>query len=265
MMSKITPFPSITLLITHFNRSKSLARLLGVLKQNEIIFAEVIVSDGGSNIKHLEAAKVLQAEHNFTLLTTDVNLGLGNSINVGQDKANTPYIVYIQEDFVPKPALFEALSNGLDIMEKEKQWDVVRFYSFPWAKFPYSKPYKKGFSELLFSLNPWYSNHLKFYVYSDHPHLKRKTFADKFGRYVETIDSDFTENSMCRTFLKKNGRALYYNNSHDLFEHVNSSEEPGLFRPHKEKTKKLSDIKAFYKVYVKIKTIRETLSYIASK
>ncbi|MBB5436363.1 glycosyltransferase involved in cell wall biosynthesis [Pedobacter sp. AK017] len=255
----------VTLLITHFNRSESLQRLLNTLNSYKISFDEVIVSDGGSREEHLSAVIKLQQEFGFTLLTSETNKGLGNTINVGQDAVKTPYILYIQEDFVPKAALGQALIDGLEIMKNESQWDIVRFYSFPWAPFPYLKPYKSGFSEMKFSLWPWYISHIKFYVYSDHPHLKRRSYPEKFGRYIESPKGDVTEMGMCRTFLKKKGRGLYFDNFKNLFEHDNSDHEPGLFRPEKIKTKKYSDIAPLYWLYLKFKTLKESVAFIVSK
>jgi len=255
----------VSLLITHFNRSESLQRLLSTFKKFDVSFDEIVVSDGGSNAEHIKSVKALQEQFGFTLLTTEVNLGLGNSINVGQDAVKTPYILYIQEDFVPKAAFVNALKDGLSIIKTESEWDIVRFYSFPWSPFPYLKDYKKGFSEMKFSLWPWYISHIKFFVYSDHPHLKRKTYPEKFGRYLETRNGDVTEMSMCRTFLKKKGRGLYFADCKSLFEHDNPEEEPGLFRPEKLRTQKLAEIAPLHWMYLKFKMLKETVSYVLSK
>lgn len=257
-------FDDVTLLITHFNRSESLRRLLETLSKCKVSFSEIIVSDGGSRIEHLGRVVEMQKELSFTLLTTETNKGLGNSINVGQDAARTPYILYIQEDFVPKFALIEAIKNGLAIMQQDNSWDIVRFYAFPWAPFPYLKPYKQGFSELIFTLAPWYLNHNKFYAYSDHPHLKRRSFPEKFGRYVETLNGDVTEMSMCRSFLKNGGKALYFTDFKSLFEHSNSNLEPGLIRPQNKKNKRYADIAPLYWVYLKYKVLKETFRYITN-
>lgn len=255
----------VTLLITHFNRSESLLRLLKKLNDINISFDEIIVSDGGSKPDHLKHVLEIQQQFGFKLLTSETNKGLGNTINQGQDAVNTNYILYIQEDFVPKAAFSIAVGDGLEIMKNEEQWDVIRFYSFPWSPFPYLKDYKKGFSEMIFSLSPWYTNHVKFYVYSDHPHLKRKTYPEKFGRYVETLSGDFTEMSMCTSFLKNKGKGLYYKDFKTLFEHDNPEDEPGLFRPDKVKTKKFSDIKPLYWLYLRYKLMKQTFAYLLNK
>ncbi|RYY32707.1 MAG: glycosyltransferase [Sphingobacteriaceae bacterium] len=255
-------YSDVTLLITHFNRSTSLRRLLARFDELGFAFGEVVVADGGSKPDHLETVFELEKKHKFKLLTTDVNYGLGHTINSGQNAATKPYILYVQEDFVPKPAFVSALTDGLEIMEQEKTWDIVRFYSFPWAKFPYLKKYKKGFSEMRFSLSPIYTNHHKFYMYSDHPHLKRKTYPEKFGNYVESIHGDVTEMAMCKTFLKKQGKGLYFDDYTALFDHINSEDEPGLFRPINEKNKKYRHNPLLYKPYLKYKTFRETVRYL---
>lgn len=255
----------VSLLITHYNRSESLQRLLKTISKIGLTFAEVIVSDDGSKKEHLDAIEGMQQQFNFTLIKAKVNSGLGANINKGQDAVKTPYILYLQEDFVPKPAFIPALLDGLDFIKTDSKWDIIRFYSFSWAPFPYLKNYKKGFSEMKFSLWPWYTSHIKFYVYSDHPHLKRKSFTEKFGRYLEARNGDVTEMDMCRTFIKKNGRGLYFNNFDSLFEHDNPEEEPGLFRPEKLKTQRLADIAALHWLYLKFKMLKETVSFVLSK
>lgn len=255
----------VTLLITTYNRSESLKRLLKSLKKYNLTFAEVIVSDDASKPEHLENVYELQKEFGFTLVTAPVNKGLGNSINKGQDAAKTNYILYIQDDFVAKEAFIEALNDGLSIMQQEEKWDMVRFFSFEYSPYPYLKPYKKGFSEMEFSVMPWYTNHLKFHMYSDHPHLKRRTYADKFGRYVEGKHGDVTEMSMCRTFLKREGKALYFNAHKDLFEHDNPEDEPGLFRPEQEKNRGLANIAPLYWLYLKYKVVKDTVLYVLDK
>lgn len=257
--------PGVTLLITHYNRSESLKRLLYALREHDISFEDIVVSDDGSKEEHFNAVKSLQEEINFRLVGTRANRGLGSTMNAGQDAVRTPFILYTQDDFVPTRALGRAIAEGLEIMKQEPEWDIVRFYAFPWAPYPYLKPYKKGFSEMMFSLAPWYFSHLKFYVYSDHPHLKRSSFPEKFGRYFEAPGVDRTEMAMCRSFLKNKGRGLFYNNFKDLFEHSNTEDEPGIFRPDKVKTKKFSDIKILHRIYLKYKVLKETISYILSK
>jgi len=215
-------YKGVTLLVTHYNRSGSLERLLRSYKELNCSFEAIVVSDDGSKPEHQIVLKKLQQQYSFELVTTPQNKGLGNNLNKGQDAVKTPYTLYVQEDFVPQAGFKEHFKDALAIMQQEKDLDIVRFYAY--YAYPYLKPYGKGFSEMIYKL--WYTNTKKIYVYSDHPHLRRSSFFEKFGRYVEGIKSDKTEYLMCVSFIKKKGRGLFFNDYKSLFSQENSAEEP---------------------------------------
>ncbi|SEI99613.1 Glycosyltransferase involved in cell wall bisynthesis [Dyadobacter koreensis] len=219
-------FPNITLLVTHYNRSSSLERLLISFEKLNCKFSEVVVSDDGSQSSHLDYLKSIQHKYNFSLITTPVNKGLGNNINKGQDAVSSPFTLYVQEDFVPKSTFPDSLQKAVEILEQRPEIDMARFYAY--FKYPFLKPLRDGFSEILFSLLlPGYR---KFYVYSDHPHLRKTTFLEKFGRYHEGVKGDVTEYDMMMSFLKKKGKAIFYDDINGLFDQVNSSEEPSTMK-----------------------------------
>ena len=215
-------FPTITLLVTHYNRSLSLQRLLQAFQQQEITFGGIVVSDDGSKPEQVERLQALIPQYNFNLVTTPQNRGLGNNINKGQDAVTTPYTLYVQEDFDPFPGYGKHLQDALRIMDERADVDVMRFYAY--FKYPYLKPFRDGFSEMVFKI--WYPGYKKFHVYSDHPHLRRSTFFEKFGRYAEGIKGDRTEFLMNLSFIKKKGKAMFYEDFKGLFDQVNSSDEP---------------------------------------
>lgn len=219
-------FDAITLLITHYNRSKSLERLLNAFNEQGIAFGDIVVSDDGSKPEHLERLKEMAGPYHFRLITTPVNKGLGNNINKGQDAVNTPYTLYVQEDFDPLPGYAQHLADAFDIMQDRKDVDMVRFYAY--FKYPYLKPYKKGFSEMMFGI--WKPGYRKFHIYSDHPHLRRSSFFNKFGRYAEGIKGDRTEFLMALSFLKNKGKAMFYEDYKGLFDQVNTSTEPSTMK-----------------------------------
>jgi len=253
-----------SLLITHYNRSESLSILLQRVNDLQIKFFEIIVSDDCSNDRHLNQLKDLQKRFGFTLLTTPTNKGLGASLNALHNHATSDYLLYVQEDFVPGKALVEALDKGQRLLHNDPQWDLIRFYAFPWAQFPYQKKFKEGFNELIFSLSPLYASHLKFFVYSDHPHLVHKSFTKKFGAYKENVKSDVTEQTMCRSFLKNNGKALFFEQNQTLFEHENSEEEPAYQRNKSSLVLKLKNFKPIYWAYLKFRMIKETFGYVTN-
>ncbi|MBO3273561.1 glycosyl transferase family 2, partial [Hymenobacter defluvii] len=90
--------------------------------------------------------------------------------------------------------------------------------------YPYLKPYFGGFAEIIYK--PWFTDTSKIYGYSDHPHLRRSSFLEKFGRYKEDIKSDRTEYLMCISFIQNKGKGIFYNNFNSLFAQENTSDEP---------------------------------------
>ena len=215
-------FKEVTLLITHYNRSNSLERLLSAFKNENCRFEKMIISDDASKPEHLEKIKNLQKDYSFKLITAEKNAGLGNNINKGQDAVKTPYTLYVQEDFVPTEEFAANFKKAYEIMKEKPELDIARFYAY--FKYPYLKPLKDGFSEMIFK--SWFPGYMKFYFYSDHPHLRRSNFFEKFGRYAEGINSDKTEYRMCISFIRKKGKGLFYDKFKTLFLQVNSSQEP---------------------------------------
>jgi len=215
-------FYNVTLLITHYNRSQSLERLLKTFKNSGSTFKEIIVSDDGSKREHLDYINSLKSEYDFTLLTSPTNRGLGNNINKGQDAVKTDYVLYIQEDFIPLDGFTENFNNGLALIEEDPSVDTVRFYSY--INYPKLVPIKNGFSQMVF--DPWSFDLDKVPMYSDHPHLRRQTFFDKFGRYPEDRSGDKTEYHMMISFLRNKGKAYLFADYKALLEPVNSESEP---------------------------------------
>lgn len=217
-------FPDITLLVTTYNRSKSLNNLLSKFKAKEITFGDIVVSDDGSKPEHVQAIRALQSTYDFRLITAEKNQGLGGNINKGQDAIKTPYTLYVQEDFEPLEGFLTHFTDALNFMETDKELDLVRFYAY--FKYPYTKPYGKGFSQMLFNISPFANNHIKFYVYSDHPHLRRTTFFEKFGRYRANVNVDIAEFGMAIAFIKNKGKAIIFDKFNTVFEQVNTTDEP---------------------------------------
>ena len=229
IMSELFFFPEITLLITHYNRSGSLDRLLATFNNLNCKFGEIIVSDDASNPGHLDKVKSMQSAYNFRLITTPENKGHGHSINKGQDEVKTPYTLYVQEDFVPSEKFPQRLQDSLQFMKEDKTIDYIRYWALA-KPYPNLKPYGKGFSEMLYSFWDW--NHLKFYQYSDTVHLRRSNFFEKFGRYKEGLKGDEIDYKMAVSFLQNKGKGLFYDGFDTLFEHANSPDEPSMMRPY---------------------------------
>ncbi|MEO7531624.1 MAG: glycosyltransferase, partial [Sediminibacterium sp.] len=123
-------FSAVGLLITHYNRSQSLERLLNAFATLHCSFNEIIVSDDGSKPEHLAYIKDLQHSFNFKLVTAEVNSGLGNNINKGQDAVNSPLTLYVQEDFEPSTEFPDHFADAVDFMQQRNELDIIRFYAY---------------------------------------------------------------------------------------------------------------------------------------
>ncbi|WP_316788118.1 glycosyltransferase [Pedobacter frigoris] len=253
-------FSDVALLITHFNRSGSLRRLLSKFQELECSFAEIIVSDDCSKPEHLQKLEQMKSEFNFVLVTTPVNKGLGNNINKGQDRVTKPYTLYVQEDFVPKAEFPMRFADALELMDKHADMDIARFYGY--VPYPYTLPFERGFEIMNFKL--WYPGYLKFYSYSDHPHLKRSNFLEKFGRYKEGVNVDIAEYNMCLAFLKNGGRGFIYPRISDLFDQLNNADEPSTAAYRKDW--KLSPnifVRLLRKAYLQYKALKYHKDFLA--
>jgi glycosyltransferase involved in cell wall biosynthesis len=220
-MSKIY-FNDVALLITHYNRSSSLERLLKTFHELNCEFSEIIVSDDGSSEEHFEKLKQLEKEYKFQLVRAQVNKGLGNNLNKGQDAVSASMTLYVQEDFVPTELFPENFVKALEVFKEDKDLDIIRFYAY--YDYPYLKDYKFGYAEMLYK--PWFFKYRKVYYYSDHPHLRRSNFLAKFGRYDENLKGDKMEYRKCIKFLQKHGKGLFFKNYTTLFKQINSDDEP---------------------------------------
>jgi glycosyltransferase involved in cell wall biosynthesis len=221
-MAESVFFDEITLLVTHYNRSLSLERLLKSFEDRQIRFNEIVVSDDGSQSEHLNRLNQLKEKFGFSLICADKNRGLANNINKGQRAVSSTYTLYIQEDFIPTEQFYQRLTDGLELMKENLQIDLVRFYAY--HRHPYLKPVKYGFSEMEFHF--WHPGFWQFFCYSDHPHLRRSDFLQKFGDYHEGISSDRAEFRMAISFLQKKGKAIIHENFRDIFIQENSAQEP---------------------------------------
>jgi len=219
-------FAGVTLLVTHYNRSGSLARLLDTFRGLGCSFEDTVISDDGSHAEHLQRVEELQKEYGFRLITGPVNKGLGHNLNKGQDAVKTPFTLYVQEDFVPLAAFPPRLTHALGLMRERPGLDITRFYAY--FRYPYLKAESGGFSSMRFKL--WYPGYRKFYMYSDHPHLRRCDFTKKFGRYAEGVKGDITEYRMMMSFLQKKGRGLFYDDFKSLFDQRNDAAEPSTMK-----------------------------------
>lgn len=254
-------FPKVTLLVTHYNRSSSLERLLKAFADIDCRFEDIVVSDDCSKPEHLVRLEQLKNIYNFQLATTKVNQGLGQNINKGQDLVKSEYTLYVQEDFEPTDIFPVHFKDALQFMDEDNSIDITRFYAY--FRYPELVPFKKGFSFMKFDyLN---QNHIKFYVYSDHPHLRRSNFFEKFGRYPIGINSDRAEYQMAIRFIKQQGKGLFFENFTTLFHQKNSEAEPSTLNRAKWRESDHFVALTLRAIYLRFRWCRNTYDVLFAK
>ncbi|MCX6306816.1 MAG: glycosyltransferase [Bacteroidetes bacterium] len=225
-------------MITHYNRSVSLERLLKSFEERKIRFREIVVSDDGSQPGHISYLEKLKPRFGLTLVLAEKNGGLANNINKGQRAVISPFTLYVQEDFIPTEKFARSLTDGLKLIREDPAVDLVRFYAY--RQHPYLKPVRDGFYEMRFHF--WRFDTYQFNCYSDHPHLRRSSFLTKFGDYTEGIKSDRAEFKMVISFLQHKGKALIHKDFREIFIQENNAAEPSqISRKELRKHLQLSD------------------------
>ncbi len=252
-MNSLYNLTDVTLLITHYNRSGALENLLQKFGALGVSFGDIVVSDDCSNHDHLHHVLKMQQRFGFRLVQSQRNKGLGNNANKGQAAVNTSLTLYVQDDFEPTADFVSNFESAISLMSEDK-WDLIRFYFFPWDPFPYLKKYKHGFAEMLFRKQLWYMNHMKYRIYSDHPHLRKSDFNQKFGLFDESKHSDQAEYDMCLNFIAKGGKALMLNSA-EAFKQ-GSTREVSTMQRSSWRLRNNLPIKMLRFLYLKYKVVR---------
>lgn len=242
-------FPEVSLLITHYNRTESLENLLKTFKSLNCIFGSIVVSDDGSNHFHIKRLNELQQIYSFHLVTSPVNKGLGNNINKGQDAISNKYTLYIQEDFEPSQQFPTKLENAINYMNDDESLDIIKFYAY--YAYPYLRDFNEDYSEMY--VDKFALNYTKIYFYTDHPHLRRSNFFEKFGRYPEGLKGDITEYKMCISFIQNKAKGLFYNDYANLLQQKNSESEPSTMQRSSWRQKQNFGIRLIRNIYRQLK------------
>src|SRR5690606_25062131 len=101
-------------------------------------------------------------------------------------------------------------------------------------------------------------DHLKLYIYSDHPHLRRSDFLSRFGRYPEGVKPDKTEYTMAVNFIQAGGKGLLYEDFTQLFYQKNDSEESSTIARSEWKQRKYPLTRLLRRIYLIFRWMKTT-------
>jgi len=109
----------VTILITNYNYGRFLSRCIRSCLSQTMSKEEytILIVDDKSTDNSLEILSQWEGRHNIKIIKNKINLGLGNSCNIGLSQCETPYVVrvdaddYVSEDFCKTLYLY-ASTNG---------------------------------------------------------------------------------------------------------------------------------------------------------
>jgi|TARA_R100000479_G_scaffold33554_3_gene14187 glycosyltransferase involved in cell wall biosynthesis len=195
----------ISILITHYNRPKALEQCVAsfLAFKRGALPIEIIVTDDGSKKYVQDAIKKLPID---TLVTSEVNKGLTSNLNTGIKNCSGNYILYCQEDFIPKPELKALLPEMLEVLDSGKA-DMIRLkanYTFP----------KLNYLSDTIKLIPkfsWKNFYYNTFQYSDNPFITTKDFFDNYGYYLENTSGPYGENEYAIRIMKSKAKIAIVN------------------------------------------------------
>lgn len=181
---------------------------------------QLIVADDGSDSKIQEKIKNLYFDK-YCLATE--NKGLGANQNQGIKASDGEYILHLQDDW---SLLYSSdfLEKAVELMEKDQRVGLIRF----WGGESNLQQFRKEHHHLE-NFNYYFlrgdqtlgSQEASAYVYSDRPHLKRRSVHEQVGFYTEEKLAVLkVELNFCKRFEESGIRTAVLEDYEDLFDHT---------------------------------------------
>ena len=175
----------ISFLITHYNRSDDLEYCVKSILDLNLTNYEIIVSDDGSDLEHVEKIKSFRIDK---LLLWDQNQGLASNLNKGIAFCEGNYLIYCQEDFKLDHNLKTIINECMSLLCTDDV-DLIRFTS----NFKFKNLYSLTENISIIPKFSWKNILTNYYQYSDHPFITTKMFFEKYGYYMENTSGRYGE------------------------------------------------------------------------
>lgn len=188
----------VSILFTHYNRPEELKKCLEGFRKLDVSNLIYIVTDDGSELEYREQLLGLKVDK---LIVSETNKGLTSNINRGLKECTTEYVLYCQEDFIPKMQLGERLPEIIQVLNTGAA-DMVRLkanYSFP-------KLIDLTENIKLIPKFSWQNFYYNAFQYSDNPFITTRRFFEKFGYYLENTSGPYGENEYAIRIMKSKAK-----------------------------------------------------------
>lgn len=193
----------ISILITHYQRIEALKLCLESFRELDLQQVEYVVSDDGSDKIIQEQLKQLELDK---LILSEQNCGLAANLNKGIEGCKGEYILYCQEDFIPKKELKVRLSEIIETLDSGNA-DMVRLK----ANYRFPKLINLSENIKLIPKFSWKNFYYNTFQYSDNPFVTNKSFFETYGKFLDNTSGSYGENEYAIRIMKSKAKIAIVN------------------------------------------------------
>ena len=205
-------FPDIAIGIITYNRPAEMQRTVTALKKHLIYPKEKlhwVIADDSSPAGYLDGLKKMKVFEglNVKFISTPANCGWGCNANHLLRAVETDFLMQIEDDYLLRKPL--DLRVGAALMKQKPEIGMLRYRGIAGTHMithlleadisDYIPDHRDGVhmvaGKLQYCLLDGGSPTT--FIYSNGPHLKRKSFHDFYGEYPEGLKLGITEESFC--------------------------------------------------------------------
>jgi GT2 family glycosyltransferase len=210
--------PLVSVIVVGYNRFDLLKRTITSFLNTTTYprkSLELILCDDASPASVQDQMRSLPFD---VFLMASQNGGMGYNTNKGIQAATGAYILQLQDDWECSgpPDFIEA---ALALFQERPDVSFIRLRE------PFAGPHalhtlRSGREAQIYRQRLDWRSTAGEYVYSDNPHIKRRTLHDSLGRYLEDKPMNQVEMDFCRRFEKQGSAKAAFINGYLCFTHT---------------------------------------------
>jgi glycosyltransferase involved in cell wall biosynthesis len=215
-----TDLPLVSVVVITYKRLHTLRKTVESFRANcRYNNMELIVTDDGSPRSIREAIRQLPFDK---FMFAEKNEGLGANTNKGLRTATGRYILQLQDDWeCVGPSDF--LNEGVLLMEQMPRIGLIQYCDVNHITSYRTITCARGRKVKVFENDrSQYPKNL--HIYSDRPHLKRKSLHERLGFYKEHVPMTECELDFCNRFVSQSEIAAAHIDGYNCFEHIGDTD-----------------------------------------
>lgn len=212
---------------------------------------EILLTDDGSPTRDQARMRELPCDR---FLLSRRNHGLGHNTNKGLREASGELILQLQDDWeCDGPSDF--LEAAVEVFRERDDVHMVRYREMA-EEPPFERHVTRGGRALRIYENGHYDR-LGRFVYTDNPHIKRRSFHETLGFFLEGVPMTEMEIEFCRRVDGQNAIRSGFIEGYGVFRHIGESQtfNPSVRRRHlRESLEKFPPTRAAVRLYQYLKS-----------